>query len=58
MGEYLFGNRMSTYDCFMLTAISYNAGAGTITALEIVGLLAGAAILSALFTNLFTRDSK
>jgi hypothetical protein len=53
MGKYLFGKSMSTFDCFVLAAISYNYGAGTVTVLEIVGLLIGSALLSGVFTYHF-----
>jgi hypothetical protein len=57
MGNYLFGKSMSTYDCLVISAITFNYGTGIITGLEAVGLVIGGGILSIVFTNLFAKKS-
>jgi hypothetical protein len=55
MGQYFFGNRMSIYDCFALSAISFNYGMGNITGMEAFGVSMVSAVLSTVVARFFAK---
>lgn len=53
MGQYLFGNRMSNFDLFAISAVTFNMGRDYLTMWQGLGIALTIAVLSTIFAIMF-----